>query len=129
MPIPNDHWLNTPSAASSRAVLPIAPLRDRANALAAEYRNYLDELPAGEAGLIEAERRDDELVREIGSLSKECRYFDEDEILSTVRAVEDSFWEFIRDREPETLAGIAVKLRWLRELADDPARLISVLTC
>ena len=38
----------------------------------------------------------------------------------TVLAAETRFWDFIGDAEPESLAGVAVKLRWARTQESDP---------
>ncbi len=93
-------------------------LRARAEALVAEFSG---KLPSGDAGLIAAESRDDALVAGFPALSREF-HADvalEDILIETVGRAEDRYWCFIRDTEPETLAGIAVKLRWVRMREND----------
>jgi hypothetical protein len=94
-------------------------LRQRAEALAAEYSGPL---PPGDAGLIEAERRRREVLSGEAALYREFEPSMQTEkqiIEPTTRAREDELWEFINEAEPEGLAGVAVKLRCLRERDPD----------
>jgi hypothetical protein len=97
----------------------MAEIRKRAEALMAEYAGPM---PLGDDGLIEAERRQRGLAQGISALSRELKVsMKEEEIgLAQAYAAEHEYWDLIGDAEPETLAGIAVKLRWVRTQSDDP---------
>ncbi len=94
-------------------------IRARVEALVAEYAGPL---PAGDAGLIEAERRQQELSAGWTALSREFKVNakEEETCLEPVIAAETEMWHVVGDRMPQTLAGIAVKLRWVRTQEGDP---------
>lgn len=116
------------SAEADDEAHPLTELRRRAEALAAEYDLPL---PAGDAGLIEAERRRAALAAAEKALSAEFRHYDlgpdEDDALAPVGAADDRLWRFIHEEPASSAAGIAVKLRVLRsrdpENADEDATL------
>jgi hypothetical protein len=94
-------------------------LRRRAEALAAEYAGAL---PAGDAGLIEAERRRRELAPRISALYREFQPSidaEEEFIEPTVLACDGDLFGFINETAPESPAGVAVKLRCLLECECD----------
>ena len=101
-----------------------AELRARAEALAAEYGGPL---PEGDAGLIEAERRFQEVTRRTSALYDEFQidYDIEQEMIVGIvdEPVRDRLWNFIEQTPPVGLAGAAVKLRLLSDpdvgLSDD----------
>lgn len=89
-----------------------AALRRRCKALAAEYP--VDDLPDGDAGLIEAERR----LREIQAREKVL--YDEFKVSMEVEEKiinpildppENKLIDFIQETKPETMIGIALKMR------------------
>ncbi|MGH7096777.1 MAG: hypothetical protein ACREE4_03820 [Stellaceae bacterium] len=89
-----------------------AELRERCEALAAEYP--VDDLPETDAGLIEAERR----LREFQEREKALhREFDvtmevEEEIVNpSLDPPMNKLIDFIEETEPETMIGVALKLR------------------
>jgi hypothetical protein len=102
-----------------------AELRRRGEAVAAEYDTPL---PAGDAGLIEAGRRQEALQAARTALCREVHDrglslgLAEDRALEpNLDAAEEHFYEIVRDTPPATPAGVAVKLRQLRHgLCGDP---------
>lgn len=104
-----------PATEAQRQVV-LAELRRRGEAVAAEYDTAL---PAGDAGLIEAERRRLALVAARGALCREFRSRnlgpEEDAVLEpNLDALETRLYDLITETEPDGPAGIAVKLRQLR---------------
>ena len=90
-----------------------AELRARAEALAAEYSAPL---PDGDAGLIEAERRLQEYRPRETSLYREFNIgfeAERDIIIPTIRSAQNALIDHIEQTAPQTMVGVAIKLRRL----------------
>jgi DNA repair exonuclease SbcCD ATPase subunit len=104
-----------------------AELRRRAEALAAEYDAAL---PDGDAGLIEAERRLAELEQSTKALYQEFEIdleTEEDLLIPVITEPRNRMLDFIRETAPRTMAGVAVKLRQLRNELGAPEGELSLL--